>query len=142
MKKIKPLNVRTLKKPSQVLRKAAEIIAVDMQNVQYGWTHPAYTCYDDPHRDGACAAFDKIENMIYQAQVDWWGKDMSYSEAQELITPKLELLEMAQKTFAHMFRGTRRNYSYWFGKNFSDAEQHHRINALLLAAEAMESEGQ
>lgn len=128
-------NVRKLRQPSQILRKAAEIIQHDLKTRNY---HPDYCA-----SLGGCAAMDDVEDALYE-KLD---ANYSYTVPARLATA-LNTLERSRELFRVHFgykdtakRSIQRN-GYWFGTKFTDAEQQHRIDALLFTAEVAEAQGE
>ena len=115
-------NPKQLTKPSQVLRKAAEVIQYDMNTVP---------CWS---RSGACAAFIDVHVGLQ----DTIHRDMDKVRA---------TLNRAREIFKEHFGYTghkrpRARKGYWFGSSFTNEQQQHRIEALLLAAEIAEVQGE
>lgn len=138
MTKSVQFNVRKLRQPSQVLRKAAEIIQHDML------TRPAID-YDDPwyggpEQIGGCAALDDVQDALYE-RLD---PDYSYVAPQRVKASEAVLTrsrDLFREHFGYTNGGSARK-GYWFGTQFTDKQQQHRIDALLMVAEIAEAQGE
>lgn len=125
-----------LRKPSSVLRAAAEVIAHDMETVSQR--------SDD--RKGCCAAFDALENIVYNAHQGRVNRAYSqggaYYRATDVRDRALARVKEAQWMFEDLYRPENADtWSFWMGKQRTNQQQQRRITALLAAAEVAEAQG-
>lgn len=128
--------LKDIRKQSQVLRAAAEVISYDMLT-----TSARSEC-----RYGCCAAFDEISDQVYEkfrnkldnlpyATAEYYATQQRRGAAQLVVNEAKELFEDLYKPEAAEW------YSYWMGKGRTNQQQERRMAALLSAAEVAEAEG-
>jgi hypothetical protein len=137
MKELK-YNLNQLTKPSQILRKAADMIQRGVEEHTTVYDKDTYF-----YRDGVCCTLRDIEEKAKDKSfaVMWYGSDMkpqSVARLERKVNQTSKAVEEARDLFASLFK---RKTPYWFGKQRNDKQQQHRITALLLAAEIAEAEG-
>lgn len=136
-------SVRALNKPSAIMLKAAEHIQRHMERYGTG---------EYGGRSGVCAALDMIEYRLENAirttrncGYTYWH-DLTEAQRGKLVKME-ETVERARNLFKEFYgytngKNPRERSGYWFGKDFTDKQQQHRIEALLTAAHLAEEMGE
>lgn len=124
------VSLNAVTKPSHVLRLAAQVVKEEME-------------HDAAIRFGACSALHHIGCSIEDAFCNSNAVEpQSLARLYRKLNQSRRAYDEAKEIFNELFAPKQcTTNSYWFGKKFTDKEQEHRINALLLAADIAESEG-
>lgn len=123
------INLRNLRKPSQIYRKAAEMLQYTVETKDH-----------DLNIDGCCSAFDTIESIAWDKIHKVPQFSYRYYATREKVLDLRDKIEEAREDFARIYKPVPSKL-YWFGTNFNREEQEHRITALLMMADMAESEG-
>lgn len=114
------INAYALRKPSQVLRKAAELLEQNKRQYLSG----AFA-----GRTGCCIQF---------ADLHHWARTNMPANAHKVNVT----ISRAKEIFTDYFGYRRSPNNFWFGKEKTDLQQEKRIAALLTAAEIAEAQGE